>query len=235
MFQPFQTLQVQLHYQLFYIIHSENFTLFTILFYSFPLFQFKIYNYNCTIPILQLQTSFYNCTNCHQLHVKICPGTPQSVDHILRLSKWPNSSFLTWKLFGEEFTLEFKFECIFNKQSGRLLPSLVSWVWIWWMFVLAEPRYLQCASYGHSGGSRGGGNPVWTEVCLKFWIGFGANNSLLSMLERLEEYRYIGPYIIPRLSAFTSVCLSVNRLIINEDTIQYNAMQIAWSVKCSIY
>ena len=73
MFQPFQTLQVQLHNQLFCIIHSQNFTLFTILFYAFPLFLFKIYNYNCTIPILQLQITFYNCTNCHQLHVKICP------------------------------------------------------------------------------------------------------------------------------------------------------------------
>src|SRR6218665_687813 len=47
---------------------------FSILFYAFPLFQFKIYNYNCTIPILQLQTTFYHCTNCHQLHVKICPA-----------------------------------------------------------------------------------------------------------------------------------------------------------------
>src|SRR6218665_1675613 len=54
MFQPFQTLQVQLHKQLFYIVRSQNFTLYTILFYAFPLFQFKIYNYNCTIPILQL-------------------------------------------------------------------------------------------------------------------------------------------------------------------------------------
>ena len=74
MFQPFQTLQVQLHKPTFCIIHSQNFTLFSILFYAFPLFQFQIYNYNCTIPILQLQTTFYNCTNCHQLHVKICPG-----------------------------------------------------------------------------------------------------------------------------------------------------------------
>ena len=58
----------------FRIIHSQNFTLFTILFNAFPLVQFKIYNYNCTIPILQLQTTFYNCTNCQQLHVKICPA-----------------------------------------------------------------------------------------------------------------------------------------------------------------
>src|SRR6218665_729195 len=70
MFQPIQTLQVQLNKPTFCIIHSQNFTLFSILFYAFPLFQFKIYNYNCTIPILQLQTTFYNCTNCHQLHVK---------------------------------------------------------------------------------------------------------------------------------------------------------------------
>ena len=67
----FQTLQVQLHKPTFCIIHSQNFTLFSILFYASPLFQFKIYN--CTIPILQLQTTLYNCTNCHQLHVKICP------------------------------------------------------------------------------------------------------------------------------------------------------------------
>jgi len=59
----------------FYIIHSLNFTLYTILFYAFSLFQFKLYNYNCTIPILQLQITFYNCTNCHQLHVKICPAS----------------------------------------------------------------------------------------------------------------------------------------------------------------
>src|SRR6218665_469240 len=72
-FSPSKTLQVQLHNQPFCIVHSLNFTLFTILFYTFPLFLFQIYNYNCTIPILQLKTTFYNCTNCHQLHVKICP------------------------------------------------------------------------------------------------------------------------------------------------------------------
>jgi len=38
---------------------------------SFPLSHFQIYNYNCTIAILQI--TFYNCRNCHQLHVKICP------------------------------------------------------------------------------------------------------------------------------------------------------------------
>jgi len=32
------------------------------------------YNYNCTIHLLQLQITFYNCRNCDQLHVKICPG-----------------------------------------------------------------------------------------------------------------------------------------------------------------
>jgi len=52
MFQPYQTLHIGL--QLFSIIHSQNVTLFTILAYAFPLFLFKIYNYNCTIPILQL-------------------------------------------------------------------------------------------------------------------------------------------------------------------------------------
>ena len=32
------------------------------------------YNYNCTIHHSQLQITFYNCRNCDQLHVKICPG-----------------------------------------------------------------------------------------------------------------------------------------------------------------
>ena len=69
MFQPFQTLQVQLHKPTFCIIRSQNFTLsafFSTL--SFPLFQLKIYNDNCTIPISQLQTAFYNCTNCRHFH-----------------------------------------------------------------------------------------------------------------------------------------------------------------------
>src|SRR6218665_187699 len=39
---------------------------------SFPLLHFQIYNDNCTIAILQLQITFYNYTNCHQLHAKIC-------------------------------------------------------------------------------------------------------------------------------------------------------------------
>ena len=34
----------------------------------------QIYNYNCTIHLLQLQITFYNCRNCDQLRVKICPG-----------------------------------------------------------------------------------------------------------------------------------------------------------------
>ena len=66
----------------FCIIHSENFTLFTILFYVFTLFLFKIYNYNCTIPILQLQTTFYNCTNCHQLHIKISPACIRALQNL---------------------------------------------------------------------------------------------------------------------------------------------------------
>src|SRR6218665_638918 len=45
----------------FYSIHSQNFTIFTLLFSTFPLLQFQVYNYNCTIAILQLQTTFYNC------------------------------------------------------------------------------------------------------------------------------------------------------------------------------
>ena len=44
---------------------------------SFQLSHFQIYNYNCTIPILQLQITFYSCRNCHQLHVKICSALLQ--------------------------------------------------------------------------------------------------------------------------------------------------------------
>src|SRR6218665_578123 len=90
MFQPFQTLQVQLHKPNSCSIHSLNFTLFSILFYAFPLFQFQIYNYNSTIPILQLQTTFYKCTNCHQLHVKICPVLRDSVYYFI-----PTNVFLS--------------------------------------------------------------------------------------------------------------------------------------------
>jgi len=39
-----------------------------------PLSHFQIYKYSCTIAILQLQIIFYNCRNCHQLHVKIYPA-----------------------------------------------------------------------------------------------------------------------------------------------------------------
>ena len=62
-------------------ISSDLFSSFTIIFStflgfhpSFPLSHFQIYNYNCTIAILQLQITFYNCRNCHQLHVNICPA-----------------------------------------------------------------------------------------------------------------------------------------------------------------
>jgi len=43
---------------------------------SFPLLHFQIYNSTTTaqMPFLQLQITFYNCTNRHQLHIKICPG-----------------------------------------------------------------------------------------------------------------------------------------------------------------
>jgi len=36
--------------------------------------QLESYNYNCTIHLFQLQIRFYNCGNCDQLHVKICPA-----------------------------------------------------------------------------------------------------------------------------------------------------------------
>src|SRR6218665_2846033 len=40
----------------------------------FPPSHLQSYNYNCTIHLLQLQMTFYNCRNCDQLKVKICPG-----------------------------------------------------------------------------------------------------------------------------------------------------------------
>jgi len=49
---------------------------------SFPLSRFKMYNYNGTIAILQLQITFYNSRNCHQLHVKICPALKVTGGHL---------------------------------------------------------------------------------------------------------------------------------------------------------
>ena len=91
----------------FCVIHSQNFTFFTILFYAFPLFQLKIYNYNCTIPILQLQTTFYNCTNCHQLHVKICPGDERSHHNrvtIYNLNTF-RPTFINWHVYLKTITI----------------------------------------------------------------------------------------------------------------------------------
>src|SRR6218665_3970486 len=46
---------------------------------SFSHSNFQTYNYNCAIHLLQLQITFYNCRNCHQLHVKICPAHKQEL------------------------------------------------------------------------------------------------------------------------------------------------------------
>ena len=71
---PVKSTKVQLHtkisYDLFLLIPSK--------FVDFhPCFRtshtYKSYSYNCTIHLLQLQITFYNCRNCDQLHVKICP------------------------------------------------------------------------------------------------------------------------------------------------------------------
>ena len=74
MFQPLQTLQVQLHNQLF---AHHSFSKFHAFRHSFQRFStVPVQNLQLQlhiIPILQMQTTFYNCTNCHQLHVKICP------------------------------------------------------------------------------------------------------------------------------------------------------------------
>src|SRR6218665_2864645 len=58
---------------------TQRFSTFLGFHLSFPFSHFKIYNYNCTIAILQLQITFYNCRNCHQLHVKICPGSKVNI------------------------------------------------------------------------------------------------------------------------------------------------------------
>ena len=59
------------------IIHSLNSPVFIPPFSIFPLLHFQMYNYNCTTTNLQLQITFYNCRNSHQLHVKICPAVVQ--------------------------------------------------------------------------------------------------------------------------------------------------------------
>jgi len=75
-----KSLQVQLHRQIhltFLSSFTQRFSTFLGVYLSFPLSHFKIYNYNCTIAILQLQITFYNGRNCHQL--------PCSVGYILIL------------------------------------------------------------------------------------------------------------------------------------------------------
>src|SRR6218665_207068 len=59
-----------------FLHHSQNFTFFTVLFYAFPLFQFKIDNYNCTIPILQLQTTFYMQTQVTSVGSSLSTNLP---------------------------------------------------------------------------------------------------------------------------------------------------------------
>ena len=54
----------------FFVIHSTFF----VFHLSCPPSHLQSYNYNYTIDLLQLQIAFYNCRNCHQLHVKICPA-----------------------------------------------------------------------------------------------------------------------------------------------------------------
>ena len=54
----------------FFVIHSAFF----IFHPCFRPSHLQTYNYNCTFHPLQLQITFYNCRNCDQLHVKICPA-----------------------------------------------------------------------------------------------------------------------------------------------------------------
>src|SRR6218665_56898 len=82
-FQRSQThvsVEVQLHtsFLMTFFSHDsvKNFRFFTPF---FPPSRLQSYNYNCTIHLLLLQITFYNCRNCDQLHVKVCPG-PTSDD-----------------------------------------------------------------------------------------------------------------------------------------------------------
>src|SRR6218665_3685717 len=53
---------------------SLNIFRFSPIFSTLPPSHVQSYNYNCTIDLLQLQVTVYNCRNCDQLHVKICPA-----------------------------------------------------------------------------------------------------------------------------------------------------------------
>ena len=68
---------------------------------SFKLSHFKIYNNNCTIAILQLKITCYNCRNCHQLHVKICPAVINR-----NLKRWSNARWSTvrWPKFNVQWS-----------------------------------------------------------------------------------------------------------------------------------
>src|SRR6218665_596565 len=66
--------KVQLHIKISYDLSSvipSKFILFTSVFDHHT---YKSYNYNCTIHLLQLQMTFYNCRHFGQLHIKICPA-----------------------------------------------------------------------------------------------------------------------------------------------------------------
>ena len=45
----------------------------------FPPSHLQSYNYSSTIHLLQLQMTSYNCRNCDQLHIKICPAFVKSI------------------------------------------------------------------------------------------------------------------------------------------------------------
>src|SRR6218665_884367 len=64
---------------------SLNIFRFSPIFSTLPPSHVQSYNYNCTIHLLQLQVTIYNCRNCDQLHVKICPASPVTSHHSLFL------------------------------------------------------------------------------------------------------------------------------------------------------
>jgi len=69
--------------------------------------QLQSYNYNCTVHPFQLQIRFYNCRNCDQLHVKICPG------------------HLPVTIYNTIFSLR-KFTCIVENYFGNYIDNILT-------------------------------------------------------------------------------------------------------------
>jgi len=58
------------------------------------------YNYNCTIHLLKLQRTFYNCRNWDQIHVKICPDNCRFTFTSFQLSCLDNAEYGPYRFTG---------------------------------------------------------------------------------------------------------------------------------------